>query len=129
MISITMIDFHHIAFSKGQFAPATFSLLLLEELGKLSPQQWMIFQSLTPVQQISIIWTGLSSDFRVWRENMGHTVLSDGHRLRCRKHPFLIPNLAPVFPASPRPAFVWMSPFGPLNELIIHNVIAFVIHS
>lgn len=76
MIPINVIDFHQIAFSKRQFAPATFSLLLLEELGTFSPKQRMIFQSLTPIQQISILWAGLSSDFSIWRENMGGRTLT-----------------------------------------------------
>lgn len=67
MISINMIDFNQIAFSERQFAPATFSLLPLEKFGELSSEQWMVFQSLAPAQQISIIWTGLSSDFGVWQ--------------------------------------------------------------
>ena len=38
MIAIDVIDFNQIALSKGQFTPAACSLLLLEQLRKLSPQ-------------------------------------------------------------------------------------------
>src|SRR5260370_8083515 len=66
---LDMIDFHEVSILKVQFTPTTFSPLLLEQSRFRLMHQWMGFQALAPVEQVSIIGTGGTLHFLLPLDN------------------------------------------------------------
>src|SRR6266568_9638683 len=60
-----VVYLNHVSILKEQPAPAAFSFLFLEEFPQRSTQQVVLAESLTPIQQISIIGGGLTLHFHV----------------------------------------------------------------
>ena len=60
-----MVNFHDVSISKGQLAPATFPLLLVEEFSQCPTEQGVVFEAFTPIEHIPIIWAGLAFHLRV----------------------------------------------------------------
>lgn len=58
-----MIDFNHISIFEMQVAPAAFSGLLLQKLALDAADEVVFAESLTPIQQISVIGAGGSLHF------------------------------------------------------------------
>ncbi len=59
-ISVEVIDFHDVSIDEMQFTPATFPLVLLQELRFGLMHQWMSLEALAPIQQVPIIGAGCS---------------------------------------------------------------------
>ena len=60
-----MVNFGDIFISKEQSTPFTFALLLSEEYAQGSTKHVVVPESLTPVQEVAVIWAGRSLDFDV----------------------------------------------------------------
>ena len=60
-----VVYLNHVSILKEQSAPAAFSVLFLEELPQRSAKHVVLAESLTPIQQISIIGGGLTLHFYV----------------------------------------------------------------
>src|SRR5216684_5710269 len=122
-VAIKMIDFQNVSIFEMQFTPATFSLLFLKQPRFGLMHQWMRFQTLTPIQQVSIIGTGCSLHFRVPLDS-GFAVHSQFSTSRCRKHPLALFHLMPVSLRHPVASFVGMSCSCPMGELFPQDIIA-----
>ena len=70
-----MIDLNKISIVKLQLTPTTFSCLLLQELALDAAQEVVAAESLTPIQQVSIIWARGAFDFDM-PVDMGLRVIS-----------------------------------------------------
>ena len=99
-----VINFDLIRFSEHQTTPSALALLLLEQHGKCSPRCGKVFQSLTPVQKISVIWAcstfyfHMPSDFR--RIMSSQAIIFGGCKdavLAFALFPVSVPNPLPVF--------------------------------
>jgi hypothetical protein len=55
-----MINFYLIFIPEEEFAPSAFSLLFLKEFSKRRLCQWVIFEPLGPVEQVTIKWAHLA---------------------------------------------------------------------
>ena len=110
-----MIDFNHISIFEMQFTPTTFSCLFLQELALDTAQEVVAAESLTPIQQVSIIWARGAFDFDM-PVDMGLRVISQGRLLvgECPASAFIH---MPVFVCYPPFAFVGMPVSCPLLEL------------
>jgi len=60
-----VVKFDEISWSKQKLTPSTFPLLLFQEFGYRPSEEWMISESLTPIQEVSVIWTGFTFDLGV----------------------------------------------------------------
>ena len=58
-----VIDLYQIALGKDEFTPTTFSCLLLQELAFDATQKVVFAESLTPIDEISVVGASRSFDF------------------------------------------------------------------
>jgi len=71
-----VIYLYEIPWSKVEFTPSTFSLLLLQESCERPFKHWVMFESLAPIKHVSVVWAGFSIDLCVTL-NTRCSVLSD----------------------------------------------------
>jgi hypothetical protein len=100
-----MVDFHTVSVSEGQFTPATFSLLLLEELGEFSIKHRVTSESLTPVEKVSIIGAGVPFHLHVSSDG-GIAMISQGMSLLIPEYPLACFIRLPVAVFYPISVFV-----------------------
>jgi hypothetical protein len=110
-----MIDLNHVSHFEMQFTPPALSGLLLQELAFDTTQEVVFAESLTPIDEISVVWAGRSFDFDM-PLNMGLRVIPQGDLL-VSEHPALAVIHMPVFVRYPAFAFVWVPVSCPLLEL------------
>ena len=110
-----MIDFNHISIFEVQFTPTTFSCLLLQELALDAAQEVVATESLTPIDEVSVVWAGRSFDFDMPLD-MGLRVIPQSGLL-VRECPAVAVIHMPVFVRYPPFAFVWVPVSCPLLEL------------
>ena len=119
-----MIDFNHILIFELQLAPTAFSRLFLQELALDTAQEVVVAESLTPVQQISVIWAcgsfhlDMSLDVRL-------RVIPQGGVL-VRKRPAVAVIHVPIFVRYPAFAFVWVPKLCPSLELEKQDIFTMV---
>ena len=118
-----VIDFHLIRFSEHQTAPSTLALLLLEQHGERSSCRWVVFQSLAPVQEITIIWAGSSFYFHM-PSDFRRTMPSQVIILWCCKDAALAFAFFPVSLPGPMPVFVLVSASCPSPKQLLEDVVA-----
>ncbi len=110
-----MVDLNHVSLLEMQFAPIACSCLLLQELAFDATQEVVFAESLTPIDEISVVWAGRSFDFDMPLD-MGLRVIPQGDLL-VSEYPAVAVVHMPVFVSYPPFAFVWVSVFCPLLEL------------
>jgi hypothetical protein len=110
-----MVDLNHVSLLEMQFAPSAFSCLLLQELAFDATQKVVFAESLTPIDEISVVGAGRSFDFDMPLD-MGLRVSPQGDVLVSEPPTVAVVHM-PVFVRYPPFAFVWVSVFCPLLEL------------
>ncbi len=110
-----LVDLNHVSLLEMQFAPPAFSCLLVQELAFDATQQVVFAESLTPIDEISVVWAGRSFDFDMPLD-MGLRVIPQGDLL-VSEYPALAVVHMPVFVSYPAVAFVWVSVCRPMLEL------------
>ena len=60
-----VISLYEVPWSKVEFTPPAFSLLLLQESCERPFEHWVMLESLAPIEHISVVWAGFSLDLRV----------------------------------------------------------------
>lgn len=117
-----MIDFDHICVLEEQATPATFPFLLAQQ-GTLDPiEEGVRFQSLAPVEEITVIRTGCSLHFDMPLD-MGLSVFPQ-RCLLVSEVPALSFVDMPVFVRNPVPSFLGMAAFSPAFQLQIEHMVA-----
>jgi hypothetical protein len=111
-LRLVMVDFYQVSIFEEQVTPSTFSLLPLEQLSQASIRKWVVFESLTPVQQVSVIGTGSPFDFDM-TVDFRHTVPANFGSFGCGKHPVAPFFRSPVLLFYPVSSLCRMSTFGP----------------
>ncbi len=110
-----MVDLNHVSFFKLQFAPPASSCLLLQEFAFDATQEVVFTESLTPIDEISIVWAGRSFDFDMPLD-MGLRVIPQGDLL-VSEYPAVAVIHMPVFVSYPSVACVRVPGSCPLLEL------------
>lgn len=123
MVSVNVVNFDLISIFEGEFAPSTFPLLPLQKVSYLRSRHGVLFQPLTPVQQIAIIRACVSFHFRIGSDDVCLTMRSEldffGHG-KCLANS----SLPPVFLVNPFLTLVGMTPLCPTEQLEVQAVVA-----
>ncbi len=88
-VPISVVDLYHILICKEQSTPSAPSVLPLQCLGKPSGEERVCFQSLAPVEQLSIKRTRFTSDFSVSLD-VRITVLAQGRSFWGSEDPVVV---------------------------------------
>jgi hypothetical protein len=64
-VPISVVDLHNVLICKEQSTPSTPAVLPLQCFGQCSGQERVCFQSLAPVQEVSVVRTRFTLDFDV----------------------------------------------------------------
>lgn len=118
-----VIYFYEVFWSKEEFTPPAFPLLLLKKLCERPFQHRVIFESLAPIEQITIVGAGFSFYLGVSLDAR-FIVLPDFLFLWGRKHPVSRFILLPIFPMDPLFPSGRMLVSCPLLKLMIEDEIA-----
>jgi hypothetical protein len=119
-----MIDLNHVSLLEMQLAPTASSCLLLQELAFDATQEVVFAESVTPIDEISVVWAGRSFDFDMPLD-MGLRVIPQGNVL-VSEYPAVAVVHMPICVSYPPFAFVWVSVFCPLLELQKQNIFTVV---
>lgn len=111
-----MVNFNDVSILKKQLTPAAFAALSLQQLAERSIDHGMSSQSLTPIEDLSIIRTCRSLDFAM-SLNLG-AIMFPQDRFLIAKNPSLPFCHMPVGIRDPEHAFVRMAASGPALELL-----------
>ena len=95
-VPISVVDLYHILICEKQSTPSAPSVLPLQCLGEPSGEEWVCFQSLAPVEQLSIKRTRFTLDFGV-SPDVRITVLTQGRSFWGCEDPVVVAPRVPVF--------------------------------
>lgn len=117
-----MIDFPDISILEDESTEATFPLLIFQERCQFPFNQWVMGESLTPIQKIAIIWACPPSHLGVIPDR-GLAVRSQFCALFGSKDPMAFLFRSPVVLDKPFLSSGGMFAPGPLHELEIQDMV------
>lgn len=120
---VHVIDFQHISILERQFTPATLPLLLLQESRSCFVHHGMLFQSLTPVFEVSVIRACVASHLFMPLD-FGFAVQTKCISFGCAEHLLSLAPLMPVRFLSPRSALLGVSFSAPPHYLVEQDMVA-----
>jgi hypothetical protein len=107
-VPIPVVDLNDVFICKEQSTPPTPSVLPLQRLGESSSEERMCFQSLAPVEQLSVVRACFTSDFDMSSDRRV-AVLPKSCALWGSEYPMAVSLRSPVFPPYPLTSLSWVS--------------------